>query len=199
MGVWGWRGNASCPWLHAPWRQRRQKCGAPPRCPPCRGNGANGRMGDGGTTTRISPVLVGTASSTWADISSGTAHTCGVMSNGTLYCCQCWGRDEGWDDTRASLPGGAALPPHPHLIFPPARAGGLNTAYQLGDGTATQSLYPKRIGTAANWATVAVSIASSTALTTTGALYVWVSLCCASAPPTPWGVQRPAPEGGWGV
>jgi alpha-tubulin suppressor-like RCC1 family protein len=52
------------------------------------GANTDGRLGDGSTTQRTSPVHVGT--DTWKAASAGGSHTCGIRSNGTLWC---WGNN----------------------------------------------------------------------------------------------------------
>ncbi|WP_088286682.1 fibronectin type III domain-containing protein [Kineosporia sp. A_224] len=52
----------------------------------CWGDNGSGRLGDGTTTQRNSPVQIGTA--TWSGVTVGRAHACGVQSAGTLWC---WG------------------------------------------------------------------------------------------------------------
>lgn len=60
----------------------------------CWGEGAHGRLGNGGTTTSGSPVLVSKGARptgvTFTKISGGGEHTCGIGSNGQAYC---WGRN----------------------------------------------------------------------------------------------------------
>lgn len=54
----------------------------------CWGNGASGRRGDGATTTtQTTPVAV-SGGATWKTISAGQNHTCGVKTDGSLWC---WG------------------------------------------------------------------------------------------------------------
>jgi alpha-tubulin suppressor-like RCC1 family protein len=52
----------------------------------CWGNGANGRLGNGATTSSNLPVQV--PGTTWAAASAGSDHTCAIKSTNTLWC---WG------------------------------------------------------------------------------------------------------------
>lgn len=47
------------------------------------GNNENGRLGDGTTINRHSPVQIGT--STWKDIAAGNYHSIGIKTDGTLW------------------------------------------------------------------------------------------------------------------
>jgi ELWxxDGT repeat protein len=58
----------------------------------CWGRGTNGRLGNGGTSDKTTPIATNTLGSgrTAVDISAGAAHTCAVLDNGDL---KCWGSD----------------------------------------------------------------------------------------------------------
>ncbi|PZQ49098.1 MAG: hypothetical protein DI551_00145 [Micavibrio aeruginosavorus] len=85
----------------------------------CWGNAANGRLGDGQTTTnRTEPVQVkddaGTGTwSDWVAISAGSDYTCGTRVNGGMWC---WGETnfgkngDGQDTTDNQLPVRVELP-----------------------------------------------------------------------------------------
>src|ERR1700738_402116 len=53
----------------------------------CWGSNVSGRLGDGSTTDRLTPVAV-TGSLGFASVSAGTGHSCGVTVAGAAYC---WG------------------------------------------------------------------------------------------------------------
>jgi len=52
------------------------------------GNGFGGRLGDGTTINKSSPVLVAGGFTDWKQISAGLVHCAAVRNNGTAYC---WG------------------------------------------------------------------------------------------------------------
>jgi alpha-tubulin suppressor-like RCC1 family protein len=54
----------------------------------CWGGNGSGQVGDGTNTNRAAPAVVGTG---WSRVSSGSAHACGVKSDGTLWC---WGQNQ---------------------------------------------------------------------------------------------------------
>ena len=57
--------------------------------PYCWGGNVSGQLGDGTTTSQSSPVLVqAPAGVSFAAVTAGTAHTCGVTAAGVAYC---WG------------------------------------------------------------------------------------------------------------
>ena len=53
----------------------------------CWGGNFSGELGDGTTTSRLTPVLVASGVS-FAAVSAGSLHTCGLTAAGTAYC---WG------------------------------------------------------------------------------------------------------------
>lgn len=57
----------------------------------CWGRNSEGQVGDGTTTTRQSPRLIG-SNTDWEQLSAGAAHSCGLRQGGSLWC---WGKNAG--------------------------------------------------------------------------------------------------------
>ena len=120
----------------------------------CWGRNDVGQLGDGTTTSRTSPVQIGTA--TWKTVATGYDHTCGIRSNDTLWC---WGRNtdgEIGDGTTTNRtqprPGrhrhledrraAAATTPAGSGPTAPSGAGAATPPAQIGDGTTTLRTTP---------------------------------------------------------
>ncbi|HMN67242.1 MAG TPA: choice-of-anchor D domain-containing protein [Bdellovibrionales bacterium] len=54
----------------------------------CWGTGANGRLGQGGTGNLTTPTTIIDSGTSYAFVSAGLAHTCGITTGGVL---KCWG------------------------------------------------------------------------------------------------------------
>lgn len=121
----------------------------------CWGFNGSGRLGDGTTSTRSTPVPVSTSES-FAQVSAGRRHTCGVSTAGNALCwgSNTWGQlGEGTRTDRSS-----PVPVSGGVSFARVDAGGAHScgvstagaAYcwgvnfdgQLGDGTTTDSSVP---------------------------------------------------------
>src|SRR3989454_3814683 len=119
-------------------------------------------LGDGTKTNQLTPVLVQTpAGVTFAAVTAGAAHTCGVTAAGAAYC---WG-DNGFgqlgDGTTTNQSSPVLVQAPPGGSFAAVTGGGAGTcrgpaagtAYcwgrnvegQLGDGTTTDRLTPVRV------------------------------------------------------
>ena len=125
----------------------------------CWGNNMQGQLGDGNTTNQTSPVFVQmSAGNNAVAISSGTSHSCSIISDGRVIC---WGRnnvgqlgDNSLIDRRT--PVFVQLPASRSAVMISAGATqtcavlddgslfcwGLNANGQLGDGTTTFSSTP---------------------------------------------------------
>ncbi|MCK6544988.1 hypothetical protein L6R52_03915 [Myxococcota bacterium] len=120
----------------------------------CWGNNANGQVGDGTTTNRPAPVLIGAAPGA-TSISVGTSQTCVITSGGVV---QCWGLNTNGQlgdgtTTQRTAPTTVTLPATTaigtglshtcaKLVDGTVRCWGLNANSQLGDNTTTQRLSP---------------------------------------------------------
>jgi alpha-tubulin suppressor-like RCC1 family protein len=156
----------------------------------CWGYNGNGNIGDGTTTDRMAPTLVG-APGSFAQVSTGFAHSCALTTAGVAYC---WGRnydgqlgdgsftdratptlvqggltftsiDVGYDHSCAITESGAAY------------CWGSNTLGQLGDGQiVTRSNVPRAVAGALSYSMVRAGYLHSCAIqTTTGFAYCWGS------------------------
>lgn len=150
----------------------------------CWGAGANGRLGNGGTSARISPTAI---QYFWSAISAGAGHTCGVRTDGLLFC---WGQNaEGRigdgtteDKLEPTQVGGATL-------FTTVAAGGghtcalettgqawcwgINTSGQLGDGTLITRSLPVQVGGGRTYTAITAGSAHTCALATDGTAWCW--------------------------
>src|SRR5207249_1684911 len=122
----------------------------------------SGQLGDGTMTSRSSPVLVqAPAGVSFAAVTAGAGHTCGVTAAGTAYC---WGRNgfgqlgDGATTSRSSpvrvearAGGGCAAVTAGAVHTCGVTAAGTafcwgrNVEGQLGDGTTTDRLTPVRV------------------------------------------------------
>lgn len=154
------------------------------------GSNSSSQLGDTTTTTRSSPVQVGSAN-TWAQVTAGLLFSAAVRSDGTLWT---WG-----SNTAGQLGDGS---PVATARSSPAQVGsvtswqsvnagaafalgmradgtlwswGDNLTGQLGDGTATQRGTPAQVGTATDWQVIAAGVNFSVATTTDGMLWGWGS------------------------
>jgi alpha-tubulin suppressor-like RCC1 family protein len=72
----------------------------------CVGNNRNGQLGDGTTTSRYSSPVAVQGGRTFASISAGIGHTCGLTAVGEVYC---WGVGAS-GQLGSTFPGGSATP-----------------------------------------------------------------------------------------
>ena len=128
----------------------------------CWGSNLFGQVGDRTKTTRSTPALVAApAGVSFAAVSAGGGHTCGITAAGAAYC---WGRNSSGDlgdgtTTDRLSPALVAAPAG--VSFTAVSAGGdhtcgvtaagavycwgSNSRGQLGDGTTTERLTPVRV------------------------------------------------------
>ena len=156
----------------------------------CWGDNANGQLGDGSTTGELTPVLVAApAGVSFAAVSAGTSHTCGVTAAGAAYC---WGFNA--DGELGDGSGTGQLTPVP-VAAPPgvsflavsvggnhscgvtasgaAYCWGSNGAGELGDGTTTNQLSPVQVAGSVSFATLTAGFFHTCGVTAAGAAYCW--------------------------
>ena len=153
----------------------------------CWGWNQDGQLGDGTTvTSRPNPTAV-SGTLTFASISSGQHHTCGVTVAGAAYC---WGMNymgqlgDGASAGRTSpgqVAGGwsfsriAAGDYHTCAITTSGTAlcWGWNDLGQLGNGNLSRGYYPQQVAGGMSFAMIAPANSHTCGLTTSGAAYCW--------------------------
>jgi alpha-tubulin suppressor-like RCC1 family protein len=136
------------------------------------GNNGSGRLGDGTTTNRSSPVQIGVLTN-WSQVSGGDSHSLAVKTDGTLWA---WGSNDSIFDGSGQLGDGTIS----HRSSPvqigaltnwrqvsggdryslavktdgTLWAWGSNSFGRLGDGTTTHRSSPVQIGVLTNWSQV---------------------------------------------
>ena len=149
------------------------------------GDNRAGQLGDGSTTSRTSPVQVGTATN-WLSVAAGSYYTLAIKSNGTLWA---WGDNSSgalgdgskinrsspvqigsattWRSVSVGLGHTVALRTNGTLW-----AWGENFHGQLGDGTQTERLAPVQLS-GTNWTAVSAGQWHTLALKSDGTLWAW--------------------------
>jgi alpha-tubulin suppressor-like RCC1 family protein len=154
----------------------------------CWGSNAYGQLGDGTTTSRMTPVDVSGLVSGVVAISAGGAHTCALLSGGTI---KCWGRNlegqlgDGSTTSRAapvnvtgSVTGIRVSAGGGHTCVVTSGGGlkcwGENTYYQVGDGTNTRRVAPTDVvGLTAGATMVSAGASGTCAITSAGGAKCW--------------------------
>lgn len=139
-----------------------------------------GQLGDGTTTSRLSPILIGTG---YSAIAAGIDHSVALKSDGSLWA---WGVNnvgqlgDGTTTNRLSpvLTGdhfsAVAVGDYHSVALKDDGslwAWGGNFSGQLGDGTTTTRLFPTLIGT--GYSAVAAGVEHTIALKSDGSLWAW--------------------------
>src|SRR5438067_2118836 len=162
----------------------------------CWGQGYAGKLGDGSTSDRSSPVLVA-GGARFVSLSAGGHHTCAVTAAGAAYC---WGYNvygqlgvgtttgpESCATANPDVTVDCSVAPAPvaggiSFAAVSAAAGaayswGSNDEGDLGDGTTTQRLTPVPVASDVRFAALARGIANghTCGVTAAGAAYCWGS------------------------
>lgn len=152
----------------------------------CWGDNADGQLGDGTRTRRLSPVRVA-GGGTWATVAAGDEHTCGVQTDGTLWC---WGSgpllgdgtnrsharpvevgtDRDWTAVSAAYDHTCGTRTDGTVW-----CWGTNSFGQLGDGTTTERLSPVQAGGTTTWTGVSTGIYSTCGSQSDGTIWCWGS------------------------
>ncbi len=156
------------------------------------GSNSAGQIGDGSTTTRRTPVQIGTAT-TWRTVYAGSSHVVATRTDGTLWTWGSNGSGQIGDGTttqrNAPVQIGAAtdwanaVAGGTHTVAVKTDgtlwAWGANALGQVGQGSVTTTSYttPTQVGTATNWRTAIGSLGAggdcAHALATDGTLWAW--------------------------
>jgi len=155
----------------------------------CWGANAYGKLGDGTTTDRWTPVTVGMQGSGVVSVSAGTSHACAVTSVGAVWC---WGDNtygtvgDGTSSFRTTPvgvigfgSGVAAVAAGDYHTCAITSAGGVlcwgaNSYGQLGDGTTTYRLAPVAVsGLASDVVAASAGYRHTCVVTSAGAVWCW--------------------------
>lgn len=158
--------------------------------------GANGssQLGNGLTATVNAPTQIGTGT-TWVNVVCGSSHTVAVQTDGTIWA---WGlNSNGQCGTGATTPSTITTPTKIGTLTTWSQnanalaaggdftlalktdgtlwAWGLNSGFQLGDGTTTTRSSPTQIGSLTTWNGVSAGSLFGVATRTNGTLWTWGS------------------------
>jgi len=158
----------------------------------CWGFNTNGRVGDGTTTDRLTPVAVTMPGGvTFTSLGGGGYHTCGLATTGAAYC---WGYNfyggvgdntatDRWVPTAVTMPGGITFSSleggniHSCALATTGAAycWGANLYGRVGDGTTTDRFVPTAVSMpgGVTFSSIAGGGYHSCGLATTGAAYCW--------------------------
>jgi alpha-tubulin suppressor-like RCC1 family protein len=158
------------------------------------GSNANGRLGDGTGTNRLSPVSVTGGILDWCEISAGSAHSVAVRSSGSAWAWGCNSSGPLGDGTvtcrlsPVSVVGGfsdwcqiSAGCFHSVAVRSSGRAWawGSNTRGQLGDLTVTARSSPVSVvGGFSDWCEISAGGEHSVAVRSSGSAWAWGNNIC---------------------
>lgn len=155
----------------------------------CWGSNSDGRLGDGTTTDRSSPVIVA-GSVPFVSVSAGGASACGVAADGTGYCWGDNGRGElGTGDGNdhhiptavatsvkfSSIDVGTLHACGVEEITGAAYCWGWNSSGKLGDGTTVDRATPTAVATSLRFSRISAGGDLTCGVSTTDRIYCWGS------------------------
>jgi alpha-tubulin suppressor-like RCC1 family protein len=155
----------------------------------CWGSNASAQLGTGAAGPNDSLPKAVSGGLSFASISGGATHTCGILGNGDAYC---WGANESGqlgDGTTTPRPvptavaGGfkfSAIDPSANftcglLMDGTARCWGLGSSGQLGDGAQTSQSLPTLVTGGHSFSAVSTGGADTCGMEAGGALFCWGS------------------------
>lgn len=156
------------------------------------GSGANYRTGQGTSTNRSSPVQIGTLTN-WTDVGATYGGSFLMNSSGVMYYIGINAEGQaGMGGVAAGTYGPSAIPATQlmyvdYVSLPPTSGSfssgirsngtlwswGVNTNYQLGDGTGVDQSFPVQVGTLTTWSKLSGYEAGMSAIKTDGSLWGW--------------------------
>ncbi|GAB3871091.1 hypothetical protein GCM10028824_20490 [Hymenobacter segetis] len=152
------------------------------------GDNRNGQLGDGSTTNRSVPILVGTATDRYTQLAAGALHSLGRRADGTAYA---WGQnsfgqlgDGSTTNRSVPTPVGAATDRFTHLAAGSfhslglmadgtATAWGYNGSGQLGDDTTADRTMPTLVSGSGTYTQLVAGQYHSLGLKADGTAYAW--------------------------
>jgi alpha-tubulin suppressor-like RCC1 family protein len=153
------------------------------------GYNGSGRLGDGTTTSRLSPVSVVGGFTDWCQVSAGGGHSLGVRTNGTAWawgngqCGQLGNNNTNLQNSPVSVVGGftdwcrvSAGSAHSLGLRSNGTlwAWGFNTSGQLGDNSTTSKRSPVSVvGGFTDWCQVSAGGGHSLGVRTNGTAWAW--------------------------
>jgi alpha-tubulin suppressor-like RCC1 family protein len=156
------------------------------------GSGANYRTGQGATTNRSSPVQIGTLTN-WTDVGATYAGSFIMNSSGVMYYIGVNAEGQaGMGGVASGTYGPSAIPATQimyvdYVSLPPTSGSfssgirsngtlwswGVNTNYQLGDGTGVDQSFPVQAGVVTTWSKLSGYEAGMSGIRTDGSLWGW--------------------------
>jgi len=150
------------------------------------GNGAGGRLGDGTTVSKSSPIQIG-ALTNWSKVYAGVSHAIAIKADGTLWA---WGNNSsGQLGNGSTVAKSSPIQIGALTTWAMASAGGdqslatktdgtlwawgNNIEGELGIGTTVDKNSPVQVGALTDWASVSVGVDHVAAIKTDGTIWTW--------------------------